>query len=94
MVLHDCFLIPKISIHALLTEGDDFAGKFPHCFFHFNPRPPHGGRRLPNQSAVSVDIISIHALLTEGDCVVRLNDIIEVTAFQSTPSSRRVTRSG
>ena len=70
MVLHDCFLIPKISIHALLTEGDDFAGKFPHCFFHFNPRPPHGGRRLPNQSAVSVDIISIHALLTEGDILL------------------------
>ena len=35
----------SISIHALLTEGDDrFHGPLSHVS-HFNPRPPHGGRQ-------------------------------------------------
>ena len=38
----------SISIHALLTEGDDrFHGPLSHVS-HFNPRPPHGGRLCTN----------------------------------------------
>ncbi len=34
-----------ISIHALLTEGDSFGSGESTVWFHFNPRPPHGGRQ-------------------------------------------------
>ena len=35
----------QISIHALPAEGDDALFQFRFLTFHFNPRPPRGGRR-------------------------------------------------
>ena len=34
-----------ISIHSLRMEGDFLSDRTAHSFFHFNPLPPHGGRR-------------------------------------------------
>ena len=42
-----CLLVLTISIHVPRT-GDDAASDTPtQANTHFNPRPPHGGRRLP-----------------------------------------------
>ena len=56
-----------ISIHALLTEGDQGPGGEGVPARHFNPRPPHGGRRKYISLPFVDNHISIHALLTEGD---------------------------
>ena len=34
---------------------------------HFNPLPPHGGRREDSDAAANMQIISIHSLRMEGD---------------------------
>ena len=60
----------KISIHALLAEGDKQRQKQPRIRQHFYPRPPRGGRREIYAQGTAEDNISIHALLAEGDCAV------------------------
>ena len=62
-----CCRTGGISIHALLTEGDTFIMPKIGKPFHFNPRPPHGGRHEQYYSYIPANRISIHALLTEGD---------------------------
>ncbi len=80
----------RISIHALREEGDLFTitGAFRH--FHFNPRPPRGGRLHAVPCAGCFVVISIHALREEGD-VLLLIWIDGIWLFQSTPSARRAT---
>ena len=41
----DCLQMISISIHALRGEGDTVALQNPLQDFHFNPRPPWGGRQ-------------------------------------------------
>ena len=55
-----------ISIHALREEGDFFTAQGAAWSGHFYPRPPRGGRRLPDGRIFTVSI-SIHALREEGD---------------------------
>ena len=56
-----------ISIHALLTESDIQDNMLPNHVKDFNPRSPHGERRVCNRYAIAKFFISIHALLTESD---------------------------
>ena len=44
-------VIVAISIHALLTEGDDCIPSKYSDRSYFNPRPPHGGRHVEAQRA-------------------------------------------
>ena len=59
---------------------------------HFNPLPPHGGRPEVSYTSVQESIISIHSLHTEGD-ETHLPHPSAKLLFQSTPSTRRETRS-
>ena len=60
-------VIYRISIHSLRMEGDIvFYRIFPSCQ-HFNPLPPHGGRRRFSMWMPNPHIISIHSLRMEGD---------------------------
>ena len=56
-----------ISIHALLAEGDQFMPYFDIIVSNFYPRPPCGGRPIPQDKQRQDKEISIHALLAEGD---------------------------
>ena len=40
---------------------------------HFNPLPPHGGRRLGRRTWGVAEIISIHSLRMEGDVLLNSN---------------------
>ncbi len=79
-----------ISIHALLTESDLYAGYSGLHKTNFNPRSPHGERLRSTVPCQSSFFISIHALLTESDQVV-LYIGQQRFRFQSTLSSRRAT---
>ena len=64
--------IIRISIHSLRMEGDIFLHGFRFRILHFNPLPPHGGRRSLFRRTVGKAVISIHSLRMEGDvCRVR-----------------------
>ena len=39
-----------ISIHAPREGGDSSANRCRSCWIHFNPRPPRGGRLVPDIS--------------------------------------------
>ena len=56
-----------ISIHSLRMEGDVTLFYFYLCTSHFNPLPPHGGRRWLFSSIHTLEKISIHSLRMEGD---------------------------
>ena len=58
-----------VSIHALRTEGDCLTSMSILLLACFNPRPPHGGRRLSLRADVRSGQVSIHALRTEGDAL-------------------------
>ena len=58
-----------ISIHALLTESDLLHQLHVDLLGNFNPRSPHGERRVSSVSIIRSPDISIHALLTESDNV-------------------------
>ena len=62
-------IAPKIgiSIHSLRMEGDFTHVHFIYGISHFNPLPPHGGRRLRTHGVHNKRKISIHSLHTEGD---------------------------
>ena len=79
-----------ISIHALLTESDHGAHRQSKPVYYFNPRSPHGERRLGMEFYFVMPAISIHALLTESDEAER-PDVLGDILFQSTLSSRRAT---
>ena len=49
----DEFLEDLISIHALLTEGDDENNYTLRQRANFNPRPPHGGRLMHIQAGLN-----------------------------------------
>ena len=57
-----------ISIHALLTESDDFRTLRVYYRSYFYPRSPYGERPFIFSCYYNTRIISIHALLTESDC--------------------------
>ena len=79
-----------ISIHALLTESDVSKLARLTRIAYFNPRSPHGERRIFLQWRFLRHTISIHALLTESD--VFFMDVPHFPKiFQSTLSSRRAT---
>ena len=57
----------KISIHSLRMEGDAAQRRMRRYHRHFNPLPPHGGRRDTLEYAQKKLNISIHSLRMEGD---------------------------
>ena len=79
-----------ISIHSLRMEGDGQNNKYMTQNKHFNPLPPHGGRRLYKRAGKRRRCISIHSLRMEGD---KRNYIWykQFRLFQSTPSAWRET---
>ena len=62
--------VDVISIHSLRMEGDDSQVPQPRPYQHFNPLPPHGGRRRLIVLYSLRDMISIHSLRMEGDNTV------------------------
>ena len=60
-------------------------------FTDFYPRPPRGGRLLPDSTVAVTLLISIHALREEGDHLENAESQ-RPTIFLSTPSARRATR--
>ena len=61
-----------ISIHSLRMEGDFVTLFYFHlCTSHFNPLPPHGGRRYQDIMYDRNRNISIHSLRMEGDSTKR-----------------------
>ena len=83
-------VIYRISIHSLRMEGDIvFYRIFPSCQ-HFNPLPPHGGRRRFSMWMPNPHIISIHSLRMEGDPSTLIYTVL-LSIFQSTPSAWRET---
>ncbi len=60
-------IVYTISIHALLTESDEHTRQCVTKPCDFNPRSPHGERRVVRPFALAYSLISIHALLTESD---------------------------
>ena len=56
-----------ISIHSLRMEGDRTRRRAGGRAGHFNPLPPHGGRRQCTAADHQCDSISIHSLRMEGD---------------------------
>ena len=79
-----------ISIHSLRMEGDYCAVYQVAAGNHFNPLPPHGGRRLQGELTVNTTMISIHSLRMEGD-LPQIIDAAVTMLFQSTPSAWRET---
>ena len=56
-----------ISIHSLRMEGDVERSCTQSREVHFNPLPPHGGRRTDTWQSHAASAISIHSLRMEGD---------------------------
>ena len=82
-----------ISTHALLAEGDELPGEKHFALdFHFNPRPPCGGRR--GVEYVPEDVAYFNP---RPPCGGRQGEaVIDVCTgqFQPTPSLRRATNFG
>ena len=79
-----------ISIHSLRMEGDISTSIIAPNIGNFNPLPPHGGRPMEDNRALSVSVISIHSLRMEGDVLLEWL-LCGVVLFQSTPSAWRET---
>ena len=78
-----------ISIHSLRMEGDYLCTiGFPQCS-HFNPLPPHGGRRNDFYN-VGV-LLHFNPLPPHGGRRVYKGGYSTIEAFQSTPSAWRET---
>ena len=80
-----------ISIHSLRMEGDVERSCTQSREVHFNPLPPHGGRRTDTWQSHAASAISIHSLRMEGDRA-RSTSILTSLIFQSTPSAWRETQ--
>ena len=78
-----------ISIHAPLAGGDPGAGKGKRGPKHFNPRPPCGGRQVPNECDWNVIHFNPRPPCggRPGDCIVKPY----TDRFQSTPPLRGAT---
>ena len=63
----DVWQMPVISIHSLRMEGDHCCWEDSLNILHFNPLPPHGGRRWSLIEDGAYREISIHSLRMEGD---------------------------
>ena len=57
-----------ISIHAPREGGDAHRQSLYRAPYHFNPRPPRGGRRYISDARAHDYKISIHAPREGGDC--------------------------
>ena len=79
-----------ISIHAPLTGCDPRRNRYPQPPTNFNPRTPHGVRRLSGLSLGVHNCISIHAPLTGCDCSC-IGAASDIAGFQSTHPSRGAT---
>ena len=79
-----------ISIHSLRMEGDLLVSQLVLFRCHFNPLPPHGGRRNLIMKKIDVIFISIHSLRMEGDGKFSSKSG-RGQLFQSTPSAWRET---
>ena len=79
-----------ISIHSLRMEGDWNLDTGQASIDHFNPLPPHGGRRFAADVMYSKLSISIHSLRMEGD-IAQSFQFCRKIVFQSTPSAWRET---
>ena len=82
--------VGNISIHSLRMEGDASWNAKSCAIEHFNPLPPHGGRRRVGLQAFQKLVISIHSLRMEGD-LSGTRRKSSGSAFQSTPSAWRET---
>ena len=71
-------------------EGDPTASAIILVRRHFNPLPPHGGRRLHKRTVRGILSISIHSLRMEGD-FLSSDTLLHHLRFQSTPSAWRET---
>ena len=71
-------------------EGDGLWHKHFGIPEHFNPLPPHGGRRIIDIDSDEEGKISIHSLRMEGDKHCTASQIAH-KEFQSTPSAWRET---
>ncbi len=80
---------PRISIHALLTEGDNIGSGRPSGRTYFYPRPPHGGRPLSCMTFFWP--LDFYPRPPRGGR--RFQDAVDVVplTFLSTPSARRET---
>ena len=84
-------IIVNISTHALREEGDSVQ-PLPICSrYNFYPRPPRGGRPVP-EGVMGPRLleISTHALREEGD-KMGITSQGGLTIFLPTPSARRAT---
>ncbi len=82
-------MIYRISIHTLHTEGDFLAAKTSQQLW-ISIHTLHTEGDVPRVLFWVHTAISIHTLHTEGD-PQKARRIWQNTAFQSTPSTRRVT---
>ena len=81
-----------ISIHSLHTEGDFIIYCKNYLASNFNPLPPHGGRRV--EIGVRKNASNyFNPLPPHGGRPVALSGGDTGETFQSTPSTRRETRS-
>ena len=79
-----------ISIHSLHTEGDRGISRIVILSHHFNPLPPHGGRR--NISSRPAVRLYFNPLPPHGGRLKMTAGEYDGVIFQSTPSTRRETR--
>ena len=84
------FLDELISIHAPRTGSDTAPATASGWTAYFNPRSPHGERRLPPPSCRASRRISIHAPRTGSDVAADVCRALEVK-FQSTLPARGAT---
>ena len=79
-----------ISIHSLRMEGDCFVRKIISTRCHFNPLPPHGGRRMDTEK-YSRNPRYFNPLPPHGGRPSCNKSCLEKIVFQSTPSAWRET---
>ena len=84
------YLLPGISIHALLAESDAAFFVCHHDSQYFYPRSPCGERPGSSRNAARWRAISIHALLAESDSTMPAMPCC-TDLFLSTLSLRRAT---
>ena len=83
-----CDLI-QISIHSLRMEGDQTDGVPCQSDGHFNPLPPHGGRRPQAPQWGATEKFQSTPSAWRETC--QFNSILYIGVFQSTPSAWRET---
>ena len=93
-VSSDAFAASHISIHSLRMEGDRPHPRWTQFRSHFNPLPPHGGRRILRSNTTDkkthFNPLPPHGGRRRKTCYEVFADL----RFQSTPSAWRETAFG